>query len=55
MLRAVPTPVSGAAGRIALATQVMTNMVIDPLGGIQLLDPAAWRQLQHRLETEDGR
>jgi hypothetical protein len=49
--RAIPAPLPGDAGRIALEAQVMTNMTIDPLGGIQLLDPTAWRQLQRRLES----
>jgi hypothetical protein len=50
--RAIPRPMPGDAGRIALAAQVTTNMAIDPLGGIQLLDPSTWRQLHHRLESD---
>jgi hypothetical protein len=52
--RAIPAPMPGSAERTALAAQVMTNMAIDPLGGIQLLAPATWRQLEHRLESESA-
>ncbi len=53
-LVAVPSPMRGEVGRIVTSIQVMANMEIDSLGGIQLLDHRDWLQRKRRLGEEYG-
>ena len=53
-LRPIPAPLPGDAARVALAAQLMTNLEIDHEGGIQLLDPAAWRRLHPASNRRPG-
>src|SRR5262249_16725329 len=49
-----PTAIQGTLAQVVLWAQVCTGMELDPAGGMQVLDAAAWQQRRQCLQDSGG-